>query len=621
MSGIRHLPTTVVRGLLALLIAAGALVGSPGPTQARVASTFAAISEPGPDCHPYGAPPLNLADEIRRGRLTLRPFRSVLLPADPTWRENPFRDVNWVFRYQSLRFVLPLIRKWHRTGDGWYLRRAVFLVRDWIDDNPRSRPASKAAWSDHATAWRALVLACVVQAVPGAIWARQALAVHGRLLTSSAFYRWDGNHALGQDRGLIAAGCTLGRRAWVRLATWRLSRLVVRSVDPQGVTNEQAVYYQYYNYLGYKSAADQLRRCGAPVPATLARIQKMPEFLAHATLPDGTYAMLGDTVRTRAGAIAGTPAQFAATAGGAGPRPRERFASYRAAGFAFGRTGWGERRPFRDEAMYSLRFGPGRRYHGHAEHGSLTLYAYGQQLIEDSGTFTLNPGRWRAHGVGRAAHNVVTVDGVAYRDQATAPLGRVRSGDTRDDLSILDRGHAGVAMRRRVLFSRTGGYLVVEDRLSSRTSRTYRQLWHLDAASRPVVDGRTVRTTRTRGNLRIIQLAVGPRMRVIQGRTSPIQGWVSSTLSQRRAAPVIEGVARGKTVRFLTLLVPTRGPNDPVRVTNLRLTASGWSFDLDVAGVREHVWATASDSAITRRSAVGPPRALAGASRGGPRGT
>jgi hypothetical protein len=47
------------------------------------------------------------------------------------------------------------------------------------------------------------------------------------------------------------------------------------------------------------------------------------------------------------------------------------------------------------------------------------------------------------------------------------------------------------------------------------------------------------------------------------------------------------------------LLVPTRGPNDPVRVTNVRLTSTGWSFDIDVAGTRERVRATEWNSTIT----------------------
>ena len=174
-----------------------------------------------------------------------------------------------------------------------------------------------------------------------------------------------------------------------------------------------------------------------------------------------------------------------------------------------------------------------------------------------------------------------------------------RSGATRDDLTVVDRGNAGVVHRRRVLFSRRLGYLVVEDRVSASTSRTFRQLWHLDSGTAPIVSARTVRTTRAAGNVRIIQLAVDAKQRIVEGRSAPVQGWISDNLSRRRPAPVVEAVARGRSVRYLTLVVPTRGPNDRVFVSNVRLTPGGWSFDINVAGVREHVQATSYNSVIS----------------------
>ena len=190
-----------------------------------------------------------------------------------------------------------------------------------------------------------MVLACFIETVPGATWARTALIAHARVLALSSFYRGTGNHALGQDRALIVAGCVLRRSDWVRLGVARLTRLVVGSVDSQGVTNEQAVFYQLYNYQGYHGAADRLRQCGRAVPSALRRIRLMPELLAHATLPDRSYWMLGDTSRLRAATLRGTSAEFAATGGASGVRPRDVFRAF-GAGFAFGRTGWGERRAY-----------------------------------------------------------------------------------------------------------------------------------------------------------------------------------------------------------------------------------------------------------------------------------
>ena len=106
---------------------------------------------------------------------------------------------------------------------------------------------------------------------PKTAWVRDALRTHGAVLADPAFYVDHGNHALNQSRGLLAAGCILGRRDWQRLAARRIAALLAESVDRQGVTNEQSVYYQLYNLEAYRAAADRLRGmrhgCSSGVPA------------------------------------------------------------------------------------------------------------------------------------------------------------------------------------------------------------------------------------------------------------------------------------------------------------------------------------------------------------------
>ncbi len=532
------------------------------------------------------------------GRLTLSPHPAVRLAEDPTWSEDPLGDRNWQFQYHSLRFVSDLFPAWRTTGDARYLDRALFLLRDWIRDNPRSAPASPFSWNDHSTAWRTIVLACALEIRPGAGWLRDALAEHGRTLASDAFYVRHGNHALNQDRGLLAAGCALGRTDWQRLAARRLAALVVESIDRQGVTNEQAVFYEWYNFDNYREAEERLRQCDVPVPAAFARVDRMPDFLAHSTLPDGTHTTLGDTPRSGLHAIPGTVAEFVATAGASGPRPERPFARYDA-GFVFGRTGWGESRPFRDEAAYSLRFGPGRAWHGHDDGASVTLYGYGSRLVDDPGTFTLNYDAWRDFAIGRSAHNVVTVDGLAYSPSTRTRLVHALSGETRDDLLVTNGGYPGVDLRRRVLFSRALGYLVVEDRVTAGATRTFRQLWHLEPGSAPRVDGATVRTTRSGGNVTIVQLAARPRTTVVEGRRRPVQGWISERVGSRIAAPTVEASLTGRSARYLTVVVPTAGPDVSVSISHVVLRGSSWSFRIDIDGVGEQVSATAEGSTIS----------------------
>ncbi len=559
----------------------------------------------GPDCMASGDS-LGRAQELMAGRLVLSRHKVARIPKDPTWSEDPFNDRNWEFQYHSLRFTWDLFEAWRQTGDTEFRDRGLFLIRDWVRDNPRGAGRSEFAWNDHSTAWRTVVLACAAVVRPSSDRIRVALTTHGTTLADPAFYVDHGNHALNQSRGLLAAGCVLERGDWERLATRRLSTLLAESVDADGVTNEQAVFYQLYNLEAYRAASDRLEACGIETPREFRRLDRMTQMLTHATLPDGTYATLGDTAHGRASAIPGTSAEYAATGGLHGPKPARRFASFDA-GFAFGRTGWGETRPFEDEAMWTARFGPGRRFHGHQDHGSVTLYGYGRRLVDDPGFFTGNANRWRAFALGRSSHNVITVDGVPYDASATARLVRVATAETHDDVTIRDPGYPGVELRRRVTFSRGLGWLLVDDHVRAATARTYRQLWHLLPDADPHRDGSAVRSCHTGGNVHIIQLRSPDSVRVIEGRRSPPQGWYSKTLNHREAAPTIEAITTGRAVRYVTLLVPVPRCDSNVDLSGVSITADAVRFGLSVDGLYERAAISRDQVKVDRIDASNSP--------------
>jgi hypothetical protein len=537
------------------------------------------------------------ARELLAGRLIIPPFEAVPMPTDPTWSENPFHDRHWEFSYHSLRIIWDLIEEWEASSDPLARQRILSLLADWVRDNPPGSRRSVFSWNDHATALRTLVIACVLQHFPEEAWVRHALATHGRILADPRFYVAHGNHALNQNRGLLAAGCVLGRETWRDLAIRRLATLVQESVDEQGVTNEQAVFYQLYNYRAYRRAVDRIERCRLAVPPPLERIKRMPDFLAHAILPDGTFTLIGDTVRRHAERIPGTTAEFAFTQGAAGTRPDTTYARYDA-GFVFSRTGWGDVRRFEREVAMSLRFGPPRRWHGHDDGGSLTLYGYGRRLLEDPGIFTYNYDEWHAFALSRRAHNVVTVAGLRYDSGVPTRLVRATTSATHDDTIVSNRGYPGVDYVRRVIFSHSAGYLAVEDRLSATRARRFEQLWHLDAGLEPVVDGTTVRSAGGAGSVTIIQLGARPTVEIVTGQRRPVQGWLSFRVGHRTAAPVVVAATTGRDVRYLSLVVPTASADDVVSVEDVSVTKTGWSLIVEVAGTRERLVVTANASSV-----------------------
>jgi Heparinase II/III-like protein/Heparinase II/III N-terminus len=591
---------------LSVVIGTGIAAGGFAPAVAAarpVAKTF------GLDCRENDGA-LARADALMAGELKLSRHKAFRLPRDPTWAEDPFNDRNWEFQYHSLRFLWDLFEAWRITGDRAYQDRGLNLLHDWVRDNPRGAARSGFAWNDHSTAIRTFVLACAAAVAPKKAWIRDALRTHAAALADPDFYVHHGNHALNQSRGLLAAGCVLGRQDWQRLAADRIAGLLAESVDRQGVTNEQSVYYQLYNLEAYRAAARRMEACGIAVPRAFRRLDRMINLLTHATLPDGTYTALGDTSHAPARAIRGTTAAFAATGGRKGRMPAATFATFDA-GYAFGRTGWGTTRAFEDEVMWSARFGPGRVFHGHLDHGSVTLYGYGSRLVDDPGLFTLNNNRWRDFAMSRAAHNVITVSGVPYRASSSARLERAKTGAAFDDITIVDPGYPGVDLRRRVVFSRGLGWLLVDDRASTAAVRTYRQRWHLLPGTDPMLAGTTIRTRTCGGNVAIFQFRPVDEMRVIEGGRAPVQGWYSTTLNRRKPAPTVEAIRTGRTVRYTTLLVPLPRPNARVHVAGVSVAKGRVTFTLTVDGRGEGVTIAPAGVEIERRSGGAIRRAAA----------
>jgi hypothetical protein len=226
------------------------------------------------------------------------------------------------------------------------------------------------------------------------------------------------------------------------------------------------------------------------------------------------------------------------------------------------------------------------------------LSAWGSRLLVDPGKYTYTAGRWRDYFRHRRAHNVVTVDGLGWRNaSATTLVGRATTSAL-VDVRLRTSGYAGVTHNRRITWSRGLDYLIVEDRLSSTTRRTYRQLWHLVEDANPTVGTNFVRTRRTRGNVMIRQLVGSPTIRVVTGARNPIQGWISYSYGHKVAAPVVQAIRQGTNVRYLTLIVPAQG-RPSAAVSGLRLTSDGYRVTVTINGRSERVVASGSAISIT----------------------
>ena len=529
-----------------------------------------------------------LAEDLLANRYRLARFPVYTVPGNPHWNENPAHDTNWEFNFHTLRFVEILWRAYDATHDRRFLDRSEFILRDWYRDNPRANPPSPYSWNDHSTAWRGIIYACALERLPGRSWLRAAALLHARLLASERFYRKHGNHALNQSIGLLTLGCVMHRPAWRSIAERRIERLVVESVDAQGVTNEQSIGYQYYNYSRYSAAIENLRACGMkPSRVLTSRIVRMPAFMAYAVLPNGEWELVGDTVK---GGLPGLA------------HPASPYAVFDA-GFAFLRSGWGATRPLADETAISVRFGPGRDLHGHTDAVSLTLFANGDRILLDPGMYHYGADPWRTWFRSGPAHNTIDVAGSPMHAGGETCLLAERHTSDFDFLVLEHHKISGVDHRRRVLYSRRLGVMLVEDDVWASSPRTVRQWWHLHPEARPAFSAGGFFTGRpgSPSNAWVVQLDGGGKQRAVTGALDPIQGWVSFDYGQRVPAPAVSVTKTGTRVRFFTLIVPQpeRAPSWTVRA--FRPASVGFDLTLQIGAAAER-FVVRGESATERRA-------------------
>ncbi len=382
------------------------------------------------------------AAALLRGELTLKPHRLWRLPDTIKWNENPFGEVNWVAQFHMLRWLDPLRRRADK-GDAAGVDLWVAVVTSWVEANPPGRGRATYSWGDMVEAVRAMImcfgLPMLTEHRPDAVPAVLAsIEQHGRWLEDEKHIRI-GNHALQQHQGLLVIGAVLERDDWVELAIKRMTTMLMSAYDEEGVNEEGAVQYHQINYSWWNLSKRRVEIVRGAAPPEFNRIERAPLAMAHATRPDGTYELIGDTEVFSPRGIPHPAVAYVSSDGQDGTPPPERVEVYRG-GYVFGRSGWGGTgRPFSETTFYSLRFGPQNRIHGHVNGGSLTLFHRGTPVLVDGGKYAYDAvDPFRAHVLSRAAHNSVLIEGIEYDKRADVRLLRSQIKEYGEDYKFLD---------------------------------------------------------------------------------------------------------------------------------------------------------------------------------------
>ena len=528
--------------LLSVVLAAG--VVSPPASAATAAAPKSRLTA---ECQGDWLPATPTAADIMEGRLDFVGLPAVKVGRDVNWHLNPYRNRSWAMVFHSLRWMARLVAEYESTGDERYLDRATEVAKDWVRDNPRGgRGTNQYAWQEHPVALRAPALVCLSMHVK-ASWLTKSLREHAKVLAIPELYEKGHNHGLDQDIGLLRIGCRLGERKWSTLAVRRMNSSAKLAIDSAGALQEQAPRYGVYVHQRMSTAMEAIKDCGLKVPGEMKRRQRLLEsYITHATQPNGNMVPIGD------GAPDVRPVGYKHDG-----RPVKVF---RKAGYVFGRTAWDDP----ESAYYSIRFGPGLKYHGHEDHLGVTYYAQGRDVLVDVGFDSYEQTAYRYWTMSPEAHNVPIVEGARFRPGTASRLTRSSIGKTRQVYRLTDTAY-GVARTRSVLVNHGKDVMAVLD--TAAKGKSIRNLWHFPADLKVISNGGgrvVVGEAGAKGwRASLVQLAMpackpigGQQVKI--GQTSPFQGWVSPAYMQKQKAPAVVSPAANA---LLTVVVP--GTDEP----------------------------------------------------------
>ncbi|WUJ70471.1 heparinase II/III-family protein [Kribbella soli] len=530
---------------------------------------------------------------------------------DINWRSDPYKKPSWYMWLHSLRWLGAGIEAGQR-GDRKVLAHTMAIIHDWVQDNPYSWKGDVGAWE--ATMHRTNVLLCARQAVLTGMhvrtlpaqyaWLDKALIDHAQFMIVN--FSGMSNHGTDESIALFGVGCTLKRPELKTLAVNRLTEAITTAIDTQGSTNEQSVGYAMFNYLLWGRATTALQRCGSnPGPVISQRRAALSEWLALATKSTGYLQQVGDAVAQKPTGAAGTPLDYVASLGKRGTKPSKRIAVYDA-GYIFGRTGWGETRPFAQESTYSIRYGVARTLHGHDDHMSITYSSHGRDVLIDPGHSGYQLDKWQAWSKSAAAHNVMTIPSA---DMASVETQLVQASitPTAESYSLADSPAPGVTRKRDVLVLKDPDLIITLDRGQSVGPQRYETLWHLAPDQKVTVQSPTTAIAAKPGDksktylLQIPYKQQPPKdgITVVQGQQDPVQGWYYPDIFHRESAAVVKFGRNGTSATILSAIVPA---NSTETVTYKTRTVGTMLFvDLTV-GARKTTIRVLPDGRLTRIS-------------------
>jgi hypothetical protein len=553
----------------------------------------------------------------------------------------PIAEINWQFNKARirqtdgdndslLRLLVDRMPFWSALGDAYwatgdekYAQAWVQQLRKWVSQQPAPHKSVEALLG--RTTWQSIDTGLRLSGSwlhayhrflhspsftdEDLILFLKASLEHGRHLRQ---FGTSGNHLTMEMDGLYTLGCVFPEfreaKDWRDFAAVRLYDDMKVQFLPDGAQIEGTPGYHNLavrHILGVYNRAVQMGRLGELPADYRAGLERAYDYDLYLMAPDRTLPKLNDSWAEKvpsnlreATQIFPNRADFlwVAMEGREGSPPRDTSHDFPYVGYFVMRSGWE-----RDANYLLLDAGPLGFGHVHQDKLNVLVWAYGRELLFDSGGGPYNyDSPWRKWAIDTFSHNTVLVDGLPQRRQTTDKEANISRLPLPDVRWTSQAGHdfaAGIyqdgygkaenkpaAHARRVAFLKPDVFIVADTLVpvgDPNAVHTYQARWHLlstETARDPATS--TVATTDSgRPNLAIVPLlTAGLEVSAASAQMKPeLLGWNvrKDQFPINVPATTVLHTRQGTgTQRFLTLLLPLK-PQASQPVKAVRAGADG----------------------------------------------
>lgn len=439
----------------------------------------------------------------------------------------------------GMQWIPSLLEALRDADDAVRLESLVDAVTSTLAWRPDTGDRTDVVWSEGVNLRREQNLNCLYDVTRDARLVPVIEAVAAANLDPNRYYgppqRLPHNHGLMANLALLHSADLLARSDLRDAAVERLRVAIDTSFTAQGVSIEQSTEYHREVVAMWSAAALEVRGIGGAGPVALAdhidvvvaRARSAYQFLVA---PDGYPVALGDLQAPRT-----TPVP-------------QRYTSFvdSYAGVLSSRWSWVAPNDF-----WTMRFGPGRRMHGHFDRMSVVWWATGRPVVVDPGTATYTASAARTWSQSAVAHSTPVVRGGAYAPTVWVALTSFAHRIAADTAVVSGRLY-GVAQTRRVTVD------PVHDRMDvlDIAARPVNQVWQLDTRwrLRGFNAARTAARFTDYTGATLLVTTTGRIASVLKGAPGLSGGW-TFTYPPARQTPAARMVVVGGTTTRTTFVV------------------------------------------------------------------